>query len=175
MVLDVENTQGGFDVSQAYVQHGRALFGFALNGVGDRGLAEDCVQETFVRAWRAKDRYQAQTATERTWLFAIARHVMIDALRARARRPRLVQPDEDQVDPQAVVVDGQVNDRMMLLSGLAQISEEHREVIVAVQLEGMTYLQLAERTGVAVPTLRTRMYYGLRALREILREADDHE
>lgn len=172
-----------FDVRSAYAEHGRVLFGFVLNGVGDRGLAEDCVQETFLRAWRSRDRYHPERASQRTWLFAIARNVVIDALRARARRPRLVAEDRaresraaaDAAGSTGPATDQTVEDRLVLLAGLARLSPEHRQVVVAVQLEGMGYDQLSERTGVPVGTLRSRMYYGLRALREILGEEEDDE
>lgn len=174
VVVDDDAAPDGFDVRRAYAEHGRVLFGFALNGVGDHGLAEECVQETFVRAWRARGRYRPERASERTWLFAIARNVVVDALRARARRPRLVAQDERRSPDPSARVNDQVEDRVVLLAGLSRVSPEHREVIVAVQIEGMSYDQLSERTGVPVGTLRTRMYYGLRALREILKGADDH-
>jgi len=174
VALDGELT-GRFDVRRAYDEHGRVIFGFALNGVGDRGAAEDCVQETFLRAWRSRDRYSAELGTERTWLFAIARNVVVDALRARGRRPTPV-PDEvvsaasPPVTEQAAVVD-----RLVLLEGLARMTPEHRQVIATVQLDGMTYQQLSDRTGVPVSTLRTRMFYGLKALRETVGEGEEED
>ncbi len=169
-----DDVPDGFDLRRAYAEHGAVLFGFALNGVGDRGLAEDCVQETFLRAWRARDRYRSERASERTWLFAIARNVVIDALRARSRRPTPVGAEGAETSVEAVGrrPDEQVEDRVVLVAGLARLSPEHREVIVAVQVEGMGYDQLSERTGVPVATLRTRMYYGLRSLRTIMREEE---
>lgn len=65
-------------------------------------------------------------------------------------------------------------ERLVLYAALARLSPEHREVIAAVQLEDMSYAQVADRTGVSVATLRTRMFYGLKALREGLREEDRH-
>lgn len=174
VALDDDVPPAGFDLRRAYAEHGRVLFGFALNGVGDRGLAEDCVQETFLRAWRARDRYRAERASERTWLFSIARNVVIDALRARSRRPTPVDTERAGTPEELAGrrTEQQVEDRVVLVAGLARLSPEHREVIVAVQVEGMGYEQLSERTGVPVPTLRTRMYYGLRSLRAIMGEEE---
>ena len=157
-----------FDVDEAYAEHARPLFAFAVNALGDRGAAEDVVQETFVRAWRARERYGRERGSVRTWLFAIARNVVVDAHRARARRPRLVPADgrpEATAEPHDAVLD-----RLLVHEGLARLTVEHRQVLVAVQLAGATYAQLSEATGVPVATLRTRMYHGLRALR---RELDD--
>jgi RNA polymerase sigma-70 factor (ECF subfamily) len=63
------------------------MFGFATRSLGDPGLAEEAVQETFLRAWRAADRFDEQLGSIRTWLFSILRHVMIDLARARSVRP----------------------------------------------------------------------------------------
>ena len=67
--------------------HSGELYGFALRALGDPGLAEEVVQETFVRAWRAGRRFDPNIASLRTWLFAILRNVIVDATRARSIRP----------------------------------------------------------------------------------------
>ena len=164
----------GFDVRRAYAEHGRVLYGFVVNGVGDVGLAEDCVQEIFLRAWRARDRYRPEIASERTWLFAIARNVVVDALRSRSRRPEPVDTERVARAAEPVVEQAAVVDRVVVLAALAGLSAEHREVIAAVQLDGMSYGELSARTGVPVATLRSRMFYGLRAFREALREEEGH-
>ena len=69
-----------------YAAHGAELFRFAFRSLNDRGLAEEAVQETFVRAWQAADRFDDRLGSLRTWLFAIVRNVVIDLSRA-ARRP----------------------------------------------------------------------------------------
>lgn len=162
----------GFDVRAAYAEHGRDLLGFAINATGDRGLAEECVQEAFTKAWQARERFDPLRASTRTWLFAITRNVVTDHLRARARRPVRIVADagHDVATPAAM---GQVDDHVTLVWALAQVSELHRRVVVAVRLEGLTYEQLSERDGVPVATLRTRMFHGLRALRDILESPQD--
>src|ERR1051326_1560789 len=76
-------------VRAVYAAHGPELYRFALRSLGDRGLAEEAVQETFVRAWRAADRFDDELGSLRTWLFAIVRNVVIDLSRARAVRPQI--------------------------------------------------------------------------------------
>lgn len=161
---------GGFDVRSAYAAHGSDLLGFAINALRDRGLAEECVQETFTRAWQARERFDSGRGSERTWLFAIARNVVVDAVRARSRRPLTVVPDVAEADVAPGDDLQRAIDHVTLVWALAQVREEHRRVIVAVQLEGHTYAQLSRRDGVPVATLRTRMFHGLRALRAILDE-----
>src|ERR1700674_1974276 len=80
-------------VRAVHAAHGPELYRFAVRSLGDRGLAEEAVQETFVRAWRAADRFDDELGSLRTWLFAIVRNVVIDLSRARAVRPGLSQAD----------------------------------------------------------------------------------
>lgn len=165
----------GFDLHGAWEQHGGALLGYATNALGDRHAAEDCVQEVFVRAWRARDRYERGRGSPRTWLFGIARNVVVDAARSRARRATPV--DEDGVArllPPQPAAQEQVDDRVVVAEALALLSREHREVLVAVKLHGLTYAELSARTGVPVATLRTRAFHALRALRTHLGEEDTH-
>ena len=165
--------RGGFDVRAAYAAHGSDLLGFAVNALRDRGLAEECVQETFTRAWQARDRFDPTRASERTWLFAIARNVVLDAVRARSRRPSAAGAEAAGSVPVTEDDLQQVLDHVTLVWALAQVSEEHRRVVVAVRLEGWSYDELARREGTPVATLRTRMYHALRALRAILEEQED--
>jgi len=166
---DATAASRGFDLSEAYDAHGPALLGFAVNSLRDRGLAEDCVQETFLRAWRNRARYDAARATLRTWLFAIERNVIVDVHRSMSRMPRLADPAA--LDDLAMSTDEL--ERLRVAEAVARLSTPHREVIVAVHLRGDTYAELSERTGVPVPTLRTRAFYALRALREHLDDQED--
>ena len=75
------------DVREAYSAHGSELYGFAVRSLGDSGLAEEAVQETFLRAWRAGERFDPQIGSLRTWLFAILRNVVIDLGRRGPRGP----------------------------------------------------------------------------------------
>lgn len=157
-----------FSVEQAYAEHAGVLYGWAVGALGDRAEAEDLVQEVFTRAWRAAEHYDAVRGSERTWLFAIARNLVLDAHRARGRRPLTAQEATEAQGPVAPGPEEAVVERMRVVEALATLSPEHREVVSAVHLDGRTYADLAERTGVGVATLRTRMYYGLRALRAAL-------
>lgn len=170
----VERDVAGFDVHSAFAEHGAAIFAFARNAIGDRAAAEDCVQETFVRAWRSRAQYRAERASQRTWLFAIARNVVVDSHRARGRRPVPIEDGHLERAGPPVDVESPTVDRLTVLAGLAQLNAEQRDVVVAVHLDGMTYQQLSDRSGVPVGTLRSRMFYALRALRDRIGEEGDH-
>ncbi len=157
------------DVRAAFAEHGPALLGYAVNALRDRALAEDCVQETFLRAWRARASFDGERGSVRTWLFAIERRVVLDVYRARERTPRIVPHDEA---PEHASDDRDPLERLGMVEALARLSAPQREAIVAIHLHGLTYDEHAAATGVAVATLRTRVFYGLRALRTHLHEVD---
>ncbi|MGA9872417.1 MAG: sigma-70 family RNA polymerase sigma factor [Rhodococcus sp. (in: high G+C Gram-positive bacteria)] len=154
-----------FDVTAAFDAHASSMLGFAVNVLRDRALAEDCVQETFLRAWRARADYDESRGGLRTWLFAIERNVIIDVQRSIGRMPSVVTFRVD--DDARVGRDSSADtvERLRVVEALALLSAEHRQVIVAVHLTGGTYAELAESTGVRAATLRTRAFYAMRQLR----------
>lgn len=154
------------DVREAYAAHAGELYGFAVRSLDDAGLAEEAVQETFLRAWRAGERFDPQLGSLRTWLFAILRNVVIDLGRARASRPRLADGGiEPAVEPfDEALLAWQVEEAMR------RIGEQHRRVLVETYYRGRPYGEVAEELGVPEGTVKSRVYYGLRALRVALEE-----
>ena len=158
-------------VRAVYAAHGPELYRFAMRSLGDRGLAEEAVQETFVRAWRAADRFDDELGSLRTWLFAIVRNVVIDLSRARAVRPGLSANDAGADD--ALFVD-EAFDRVLtswqVEEALRMLSEEHRSALVEVHYKGRAYSEVALGLGVPVGTVKSRVYYALKAMRLALEE-----
>jgi RNA polymerase sigma-70 factor, ECF subfamily len=154
------------DVRAAYSAHAGELYGFAVRSLGDSGLAEEAVQETFLRAWRAGERFDPDLGSLRTWLFAILRNVVIDLSRARAARPRLVEEGpEPATDP--------LDDALLswqIEEALRRIGEQHRVVLIETYYRGRPYAEVADQLGVPEGTVKSRVYYGLRALRNVLEE-----
>lgn len=154
------------DVREAYAAHAGELYGFAVRSLGDSGLAEEAVQETFLRAWRAGARFDPQIGSLRTWLFAILRNVVIDLGRARASRPVVAEGGiEPSVEPfEEALLSWQVEEAMR------RIGEQHRRVLVETYYRGRPYAEVAAELGVPEGTIKSRVYYGLRALRIALEE-----
>jgi RNA polymerase sigma-70 factor (ECF subfamily) len=154
------------DVREAYAAHATELYGFAMRSLADPGLAEEAVQETFLRAWRAGDRFDPQLGSLRTWLFAILRNVVIDLGRARSTRPRVAEGGvEPSVEPfDEALLAWQVEE------ALRRISDEHRRVLIETFYRGRPYAEVAKELGVPEGTVKSRVYYGLRALRVALEE-----
>jgi RNA polymerase sigma-70 factor (ECF subfamily) len=154
------------DVREAYAAHSGELYGFAVRSLGDAGLAEEAVQDTFVRAWRAGDRFDPEIGSLQTWLFAILRHVVIDLGRARAVRPRVAEGGiEPTVEPfEEALASWQIEEAMR------RIGEDHRRVLFETYYRDRPYAEVAEELGVPEGTIQSRVYYGLRALRVVLEE-----
>jgi RNA polymerase sigma-70 factor (ECF subfamily) len=154
------------DVREAYSAHAGELYGFATRSLGDAGLAEEAVQETFLRAWRAGKRFDPEIGSLRTWLFAILRNVVIDLGRARAARPAVAQGGaEPAVEPiEETLLAWQVEEAMR------RIGDQHREILVETYYRGRPYAEVATELEIPVGTVKSRVYYALRALRIALEE-----
>ena len=154
------------EVREAYAAHAGELYGFAVRSLGDAGLAEEAVQETFVRAWRAGERFDPQIGSLRTWLFAILRNVVIDLGRARAARPSVVEGEaEPSVEPfEETLLAWEVEEAMR------RIGDQHRRILVETYYRGRPYAEVATELGIPVGTVKSRVYYALRALRIALEE-----
>nr|WP_231116315.1 sigma-70 family RNA polymerase sigma factor [Motilibacter rhizosphaerae] len=152
-----------------YDAHGGELYGFALRRTGDHHAAEEAVQETFVRAWRAADRFDPGIATLRAWLFAILRNVLVDASRAASVRPRLALGDEPERAGPADELD-RVLDTWMVEDALRRLRPDHRRILVEVHLRGRSYAEVAGELAIPEGTARSRTFYALKALRLALEE-----
>jgi RNA polymerase sigma-70 factor (ECF subfamily) len=166
-------------VRAAYEAHGAELYRFALRALGDEGAAQDVVQETFLRAWRAADRYDPQLASLRVWLFAIGRNVVVDHWRHVRARPWLGQlAATEDVEDAASARSPAVDPFESLLRGwaveeaLRRIGADHRRAIVETYLRQRPYVEVAAELGIPEGTLRSRVYYGLKALRVVMQEME---
>ena len=151
----------------AFLTHGGELFGYARRSLGDSGAAEDVVQETFIRAWRARDRFDTTLGTLRTWLFTIARRVVIDHARSRAVR------QADPLPADIAVADDQVETAMFgwqVEEALRRLRPDHRHVLVETYYRGLSGREIAEALKIPEGTVRSRLFYALRSLRLTLEE-----
>lgn len=150
-----------------YSEHASALLAYIQRLVnGDRQLAEDIVQETLVRAWTHAD--QLPQDAQRPWLFTTARHLVIDAYRARNARPL-----EDSAELADVAVEDGLDsalDAVLLTDAFHALSAEHRSVLFDCYYRGQTAAQIAAARNLPPGTVRSRIHYALRALRLALQE-----
>src|SRR5690349_12674851 len=149
MSLDTHAALASDDgVRAVYAAHGPELYRFAVRSLGDAGLAEEAVQETFVRAWQAADRFDDALGSLRTWLFAIVRNVVIDLSRARAVRPALAS---ESTEHDVIDLDDEFEHSLVawqVEEALQRLSAEHRDALVEVHYRGRPYHEVAEELGV---------------------------
>jgi RNA polymerase sigma-70 factor (ECF subfamily) len=130
------------------------------------------VQDVFARLWRHAGDYDRSRASVRTWLYAIARNRIVDARRRAAVRPVSVP---EQVEEEAWELDRDLERavlRWQVAAALARLSPEHRQVIRLAHWGGLSLREIAERSGVPIGTVKSRVYYALRSLRLILDEME---
>jgi RNA polymerase sigma-70 factor (ECF subfamily) len=154
-----------------YREHAEALLAYARHFTPDRMAAEDALQETFLRAWRHLPQLVDDDRPPRPWLRTVLRRILIDSARAGRNRPtRLVE--DALVDEGSEVAFDAVVDRSRLATALRRLSAPHREVLVGTYYRDLPAERLATDLGIPVGTVRSRLHYGLLALREQLRDAD---
>jgi RNA polymerase sigma-70 factor (ECF subfamily) len=151
-----------------YDEHGGPLLGYILRLTGgDRQQAEDVVQETLLRAWRHPEALTGRPV--RPWLFTVARNLVVDAHRARQARP----PEAGEASLAALPAVDEIDralESWTVAEALADLSPQHRAVLVETYYRGRSVAEAAVALGVPPGTVKSRTYYALRALKLALEE-----
>jgi RNA polymerase sigma-70 factor (ECF subfamily) len=144
-------------------RYSRPVMGFIYDMVGDRELAEELTQETFVRAFRAIQTMKPETKLS-TWLFGIARNVARESLRARSRSTRQVTLEDESVtdlsDRNPVPVDQLLSKELndLIRRSLAALDEDKRLVFTLKVFHQCSYEEIAEITGFSLAKLKTDLH-----------------
>lgn len=156
--------------AELYREYHRPLLAFVLRLTGgDRQWAEDVVQETMIRAWRSADRLDDRTSSLMPWLATVSRRIVIDNRRQREVRPPEVGDGPLENLPMADEMDGLLR-KVVVAEALESLSPAHRQALTETVLRDRTVNQAAEYLGIPVGTVKSRVYYALRALRVALEE-----
>ena len=150
-----------------YQRYARPVFGLALRRLGDRGRAEDAVQETFASIWRSAGTYRPDRGPGAPWLYAVARNAIVDRARNRAEIPADI-PDEParEAGPAELAEQGWVSWRVH--RALEELNEREREVISLAYWSGLSQSEVAEFLDIPLGTVKTRTRGALARLAEIL-------
>jgi RNA polymerase sigma factor (sigma-70 family) len=143
------------------------LFGIALRIVKDRGVAEDVLQETYLRVWQKAEVFDPSAGRPITWLATIARNRAIDRVRSRDVLRRAAGQDHDDEDAFARLADPGGDDpalRESLRVCLERLEPQARQCVVLAYCFGLSREELAERFGRPVNTIKTVLHRSLKAL-----------
>jgi RNA polymerase sigma factor (sigma-70 family) len=159
-------------LAELYDRFGRVAYGLALRIVRDATLAEDAVQDAFLAAWRTAVSFDPGRGKTSTWLLTLVHRRAVDVVRREERR----RADPLDTDPasgsestdETAAVRAQ---RRAVQSALAQLPPEQRQALELAYYGGLSQSELAERLGVPVGTVKSRMFAALAKLRDLLGEA----
>jgi RNA polymerase sigma-70 factor, ECF subfamily len=152
-----------------YRRYARPVFGLALRRLGDRGRAEDAVQETFTSVWRSAATYRPERGPGAPWIYAVARNAIVDRARARTELPADI-PDEPSADAGPPDRAEQSWVAWRVHRALEELPEREREVIALAYWSGLSQSEVAEFLDIPLGTVKTRTRAALGRLSEILEE-----
>jgi RNA polymerase sigma-70 factor (ECF subfamily) len=148
--------------------HAAALWRYALRLTGDQQLAEDVVQEALLRAWRHPEVLEQGSSASKAWLYAVARNYAIDE--RRSARVRWEVDSESLPERSRADHTDSTLDAWLVADALSTLKPEHRQVIVRAYYRGESIAELSHALEVPQGTVKSRLHYGLRALRLALQE-----
>ncbi|WP_433297019.1 sigma-70 family RNA polymerase sigma factor [Pseudonocardia sp. CA-142604] len=159
-------------VRSLYEQAAPSLYAFIYRFTRDRALAEDVLQEVFVRAWRRAGHLEPTSDALRRWLFAATRNHLIDVWRARTKLSMTTYCEH--VAAAAHVVDDvdRIVQRRVLTDAIHELTPKHRDVLMERYFQCRSIAETARRLGVSSGTVKSRTYHALRALRVLLEEGE---
>jgi len=161
-------------LAELYDRYGRVAYGLALRIVRDQALAEDAVQEAFLTVWRSAASFRSDRAKPSTWILTLVHRRAVDVVRREERRRAAPLDGTEEPDERGLAADEEIelNDRRRLVQeALRQLPDEQREALELAYYGGLTQSELAERLSVPLGTIKSRMFTGLRRLRDLLAEA----
>jgi RNA polymerase sigma-70 factor (ECF subfamily) len=150
-----------------YQRYSRPVFGLALRRLGDRGRAEDAVQETFASVWRAARTYKPDRGPGAPWLYAVARNAIIDRSRAR-NEPAVEAPDEATLEAGPADRAEESWTQWRVHRALEELTEQEREVISLAYWSGLSQSEVADSLGIPLGTVKTRTRRALQRLADVL-------
>ncbi len=153
-------------ISLLYEHYGDTLYGVAYKVVRDSELAQDVLQESFIKIWKKADSYDSTKAKLFTWLFRITRNTAIDKLRSiSTKKDKEIQIDVS--DVYKVGIDSIRPDFIDVQENLSKIESKYQIVLDALFFQGMTQQEASEELDIPLGTIKSRLKIGLRELRKI--------
>lgn len=154
-----------------YARYARAVFGFALRRLGDRGRAEEAVQETFTAVWRSAHTFRPERGSGSAWLFAVARNAVVDRFRERKDEvPDVPDTASREAGPPERAETGWLAWRVH--RAIEELPESERSVLELAYWGEMSQSEVADFLGIPLGTVKTRTRSGLGRLANLLESED---
>lgn len=162
-------------LSELYDRYQGSMYGLAMRITGDAQMAQDAVQEAFVGIWRNAARYSGSKASVRTWMMSIAHHRAIDLVRRRRPTAPLPEIETEAVgeafrSPDVWPEVARAADAEAVRRAMSTLPDAQRETIELAYFEGLTQVEIAERTNAPLGTIKSRVRLGLTQMRRILED-----
>ena len=167
----IRRTSGGDrDAFEAlYRRYARSVFGLALRRLGDRGRAEDAVQETFASVWRGARSYRPERGPGGPWIYAVARNAIVDRSRARSE-PAVEAPEQESQEAGPPDHAEASWTAWRIHRALEELSPNERTVIELAYWSGLSQSEVAEYLGIPLGTVKTRTRAALARLADLLED-----
>ncbi len=161
-------------LAELYDRFGGVAYGLALRIVRDRSLAEDVVQDAFLAVWRSAVRFLPERASASTWILTLVHRRAVDLVRRQERRraERLDDARDTTGGESAAESAWRGLERERVQEALRRLPDQQREALELAYYGGFTQSELAERLGLPLGTIKSRMFNGLGQLRELLAEPE---
>lgn len=157
-------------IGALYDRYARRLYGYGLRLLQDVSLAEEMVQETFVRLWRSAARFDAQKGSVSRYVFTIARNTAIDLHR---RKPRSERTELGDLAQEGDAFE-QLLTSLTVRDALHSLQPAFREILELAYDQALSHREIAAALGVPVGTVKSRTHYAMRALRAELVDRGVH-
>jgi RNA polymerase sigma-70 factor (ECF subfamily) len=160
-------------VRRVWERYGTLVHTYCLRALGDRDAAADCTQETFVSAWRSRDRFDRSRGSLPGWLLGIARHRVHDTYRVRARTPETHSGEPaDHSEPSTAREADELVERLLVADALTRLTPRARQIVELAYYGGLSQSEIAERLELPLGTVKSDTRRALHRLRDALEGGD---
>lgn len=164
---------GQREFSKLYDRYSAAVYSLILKWIKDTETAQNLLQDVFMKAWRSRERYNAEKGRLFTWFYHIARHICIDYMRSKAykkMRASVMSDDVPLLIPEGFVTMNKNPDAIGLRNLVRSLVKEEQEIIEMMYFKGYTQREIAQITETPLGTIKTRMSRAIRNMRQFFKD-----